>query len=108
MSVQNFLEYVNRVDQDSELMAKANEIGRDNLDGQIELARTMGLEFSKDDIQKVASASTSAGELSENDLEQVAGGLAVSTGIAIAALVVSIGVGGAQVAGQVNEKENFW
>ena len=101
MSVANFMDYVTRIDGDPELKARAAEIGRENLPGQIELARSMGLDFSEEDVRAVAEREGKSGELSEDDLETVAGGLAVATAIA----ATSLGVG---VTSGVNSKADFW
>ncbi|WP_298934713.1 Nif11-like leader peptide family RiPP precursor [uncultured Ruegeria sp.] len=88
MSVENLKEYARRCAADPELRAKAKEIGATDLDGQIEHAASMGLNWTKDDMSAFQEELQADGELGEDDLEKVAGGV-VTTTAAAAAVAVS-------------------
>lgn len=106
MSVADFKKYGQMIAEQPEVRAKAKEIGLGDVDGQIKYAKTLGLEFTQDDLAKaVKEASASSKELSEEQLEKVAGGAIsttaaavigavmgiVSTGVAVAALGAQVG-----------------
>ena len=78
MSIENFKKYGQKVAEDKEVRAKAKEIGINHIDGQIAYAKTLGLEFTVKDMEELArEAGISVDELSEEDLEKVAGGFFV-------------------------------
>ncbi|MDR1378383.1 MAG: Blp family class II bacteriocin, partial [Synergistaceae bacterium] len=81
--------------ENEEVRKKAKEIGIGDLDGQITYAKTLGLEFSKEDAEALTKevGVDKKDELSEEELEKVAGGIVTST----AALVVGAAVGGAVI-----------
>jgi lactobin A/cerein 7B family class IIb bacteriocin len=74
--------------ENEEIRKKAKEIGIGNLDGQIAHAKSLGLEFSKEDAEALAKEAglEEKDELSEEDLKKVAGGAATLTCILMAAL----------------------
>ena len=76
MSVENLKKYGKLCEEDEKVRAKAKEIGLQDLDGQIAYAKTLGLEFSKEDAEALAKEAglDKKGELSEEDLKKVAGG----------------------------------
>jgi predicted ribosomally synthesized peptide with nif11-like leader len=88
MSVENLKEYARRSAADPELRAKAKEIGAMNVDGQIEHSKSLGLDWSRADLVEYQKELQSEGELSEEDLEQVAGGLVSTTAALVTAAVV--------------------
>jgi predicted ribosomally synthesized peptide with nif11-like leader len=92
MSVQDFKKFGQLIAQDEKVRAKAKEIGVENVDGQIQYAKTLGLEFTKDDLaMAVKEASASSKELTEEQLEKVAGGAITSTAaVAAVSAVVAI------------------
>ena len=91
MSVEDLKSYGKLCVEDEAVKAKAKEIGLDNIDGQIEHAKSLGLTFSADDLQALAKESASLGELSDEDLESVAGGFVTTTGALVASAVVAAG-----------------
>ena len=100
MSVENIKEYARRCAADPDLRAKAKAIGMTNLDGQIVNAKSLGLDWTKEDFAGFTKEMQAEGELSEEDLENVAGGfvsttaaLVVSAVVSSAAAVVGVGVG---------------
>ncbi len=81
MSVEDLKKYGQMCAEKDDIRAKAKEIGIENVDGQIAYAKGLGLEFSKQDMEDLAKESGISGkdELSEEDLEKVAGGAATTT-----------------------------
>ena len=51
MSVENLKKYGQLCGENGEVCKKAKEIGLQDLDGQIAYAKTLGLEFSKEDFK---------------------------------------------------------
>jgi predicted ribosomally synthesized peptide with nif11-like leader len=97
MSVADLKKYGQMCQEDLTVRQRAKEIGLTNLDGQIAYGKELGLEFNKDDVQAFADeAGITKGELSEEQLEQVAGGCATLT---MAAVGVVAGVGMGALAG---------
>jgi predicted ribosomally synthesized peptide with nif11-like leader len=76
MSVENLKKYGQLCAKNMEVREKAKEIGVKNLDGQIAHAKTLGLEFSREDLEALAEEVGLDGqnELSEEELKKVAGG----------------------------------
>jgi predicted ribosomally synthesized peptide with nif11-like leader len=106
MSVEDAKQYGKMIVEKEEVRKRAKEIGIADVEGQIAHARTLGLEFTTDDLQALAQeAGFSKDELSEEQLESIAGGLwTLTVGLALnmvagAALVYSaMGVGSAVTA----------
>ncbi len=87
MSVENLKEYARRCAADPELRARAKEIGATDLDGQIAHAASLGLNWTKDDMVAFQEEIQGDGELGEEDLEKVAGGVVTTTtGVAAVSL----------------------
>ena len=84
MSIENLAEYIRQVDADPEKRARAREIGLDNIEGQMAFARSLSLEWDEADFEALArqaqkwKSGEGSGELSDEDLELVAGGVTVS------------------------------
>lgn len=95
MSIEDLKEYGRRAAEDPELRAKAKEIGLENIEGQIAQAKTLGLEFTAADME--ALGNEVAGELSEDQLELVAGGAVTTTVAAVAAGAAVVGAAAAVV-----------
>ncbi len=74
MSVENLKEYARQCAEDPVLREKANVIGNSNIDGQIAHATALGLPWSHADLDVSRQKLVAEGELSDEDLEQVAGG----------------------------------
>ena len=114
MSVVNLKQYGQMIAEQEEVRQHAKEIGIEHLDEQMAYAKELGLEFSLDDMQALAEeAGMTEDELSEEQLEQIAGGVATTTGAvaivvaggiatlvgaALTTLVVGVGAGVAAVA----------
>ena len=90
MSVENIKEYARRCAADPDLRAKAKAIGMTNLDGQIVNAKSLGLDWTKEDFAGFTKEMQAEGELSEEDLENVAGGIVTSTAAAVVAAAAAV------------------
>lgn len=90
MSVESLKAFAKKVVEDEELKKKAKAVGMENADGLVALAKENGFDVSKQDFEEVSKEAQSSGELNEDDLEQVAGGV-VAAGVAAAAGVVAAG-----------------
>ena len=89
MSIEALKDYSKRVMEDPEVKVEAKKLGIGDLAGQIDYAKGLGYSFSMEDIQELAKEVAPAeGELSEEDLESVAGGLIT---VSVAAAVVGAG-----------------
>ncbi len=93
MSVENLKEYARRCASDPVLRERAKEIGATNIDEQIAHSRSLGLEWTKEDLQEFKRELEAEGELSEEDLENVAGGVVTATAAGVAAGVVGAAAG---------------
>lgn len=102
MSVENLKEYVRRCATEPELRAKARVL--EGLEPHIEHSESLGLEWTADDMtafrKEVIDAEEDLADLTEEELEQVAGGIAAATvaaavavGAAVGTTVAAIGAG---------------
>jgi predicted ribosomally synthesized peptide with nif11-like leader len=88
MSVENFKKYGKRCAEDPKVRERAKKIGMGDIKGQIAYAKELGLEFTIDDMNALAQeAGISKAELSEEQLEQVAGGAVTSTAAVVGAVI---------------------
>jgi predicted ribosomally synthesized peptide with nif11-like leader len=92
VSVEHLKKYGQLCAKNMEVREKAKEIGVKDLDGQIAHAKTLGLEFSREDLEALAKEVGLGGEneLNEEELKKVAGGV-----IAITTIVARPWVGNA-------------
>jgi len=91
MSVADLKAYGKRAATDPAVRQKAKEIGVQNVKGQAEYARTLGFTFDTDDMDALAREVRPHGELSEEQLSAVAGGIATSVAVAVATAGVAVG-----------------
>ncbi len=100
MSVEDLKEYARRCATEPELRAAARELGASDIEGHVRHAAGLGLDWTMDDMaafrKEVLDAEGDFDSLSEEELEQVAGG-AVSTTVAIVAGILATVAGGAVV-----------
>ena len=87
MSVADLKAYGKRAATDPVVRAKAKEIGLQNVAGQAAYAKTLGLNFTAEDLQALAKEVKPKGELSEDQLSKVAGGVVTTTAAAVATAV---------------------
>ena len=88
MSVENLKKLGKLCSEDDAVKAKVKELAED-ADALIEYAKSLGLEITKEDLALVADEAKGTGELSEDELEQVAGGvIAVVAGAGVVAVEV--------------------
>ena len=93
MSVENFKKFGQFCADDEKIRERVKQIGIENVDGWIAYSKNeLGLEFDKRDIQTLADEIRPTNELSDEELEQVAGGVVTATMAIVGA------VGGAIVA----------
>ncbi len=105
MSVEDLKKYGQMCAENEEVRDKAKEIGMEDVEGQIAHAKSLGLTFSQSDLEALAQEAGvgQSDELSEEDLEKVAGGVVTTTVAAFAACVsaaaaaatATVAVGGA-------------
>ncbi len=101
MSVENLKEYATRCATEPELRKAANEIGLENLDKHISLSESLGLSWDRDDMvafRRELVDSDDLEDLTEEDLEMVAGGICTTTAVVVGGVVAGA-VGAGTVAG---------
>ena len=99
MSVENLKEYARRCAVDPDLRAAAKEIGMVDMDAHMRHAGSMGLDWDRSDLvefhREVTDSEGDLADLSEEELDQVAGGGLTVT----AAVAVGVAAGAGAVAG---------
>jgi lactobin A/cerein 7B family class IIb bacteriocin len=106
MSVADLKEYGRRAASDPVVRQRAKEIGLQNVKGQAEYAKTLGLNFTQEDMQALAKEVEPQGELSESQLSSVAGG--VVTTVAAAVVGAGVAVGTAATAVTASTSSGGW
>ena len=87
MSVEDFKKFGQLCAEDEAIREKVKQIGIDNVDGWIEYSKNeLGLNFDKADMQALAKEVGPTDELTEDQLEQVAGGAVTTTAVVVGAL----------------------
>ena len=104
MSLENLKEYASRCATDPDLLVAAKSIGIADIEEHIRHAGSLGLDWTKDDLVAFRKEITDDGfedlaDLTEDELEQVAGGGIFATIGAAVAVGVGVGAGVAAVAG---------
>ena len=103
MSVADFKKLGQMCAENEDIRKKAKEIGIDNLDGIIAYGKELGLDFSVDDMKALADeAGITEGELSEEQLEKVAGGVVTTTALAAVSAVSAVVVAGTAVGSEAS------
>ena len=74
MSLADLKEYGKRCVEEPDLRKKAKEIGLEDIAGQIANAKTLGLTFTVHDLMALAKEVGTTQELTEEQLQAVAGG----------------------------------
>jgi predicted ribosomally synthesized peptide with nif11-like leader len=94
MSAENLKKYGKMCAEDEKVRARAKEIGLQDIDGQIAYAKSLGVEFSKEDMEIMAKEAGIEGkdELSEEDLKKVAGGAVTTTVAVLVAMCAGVGL----------------
>jgi predicted ribosomally synthesized peptide with nif11-like leader len=85
--MENLKQYGKMCAEDEKVRAKAKKIGLQDIDGQIAYAKSLGLEFSREDMEALSKEAGlgEKDELSEEDLKKVAGGVWTLTLLAVGA-----------------------
>jgi predicted ribosomally synthesized peptide with nif11-like leader len=89
--MESFKAFTFKVLEDEELKKKAKEIGINNIEAIIALAKENGFDIQKEDFEAAAKEFESNDELSDEDLEKVAGGV-VTASVALAAVSAAAAV----------------
>lgn len=108
MSTAAFKEFAVKVMEDEELKAKAKEIGMENVDGIIALAKENGYDVSMDDLIEMAKELQPQEELSDDDLDKVAGGFIELVTLSILAVSAAIAVVTGATAVSQAASGKFW
>jgi predicted ribosomally synthesized peptide with nif11-like leader len=100
MSVEDLKKYGQMCTENEEIRNRAKEIGIENIAGQMAYAKELGLVFNLEDMEALAKEAGVglSDELSEEELEKVAGGIITTTAIMVAGAVGSVVGAGASVA----------
>jgi len=103
MSVEDLREYARRCAVEPELRARAKAIGFADPDGHIAHGQSLGLAFDMEDAiafrNEMAETDGEISELSEDDLELVAGGAATATAALVVGGALAVGVSAAAIGG---------
>ena len=84
MSIEQFRNFIQKVDEDESIREKVKSFDPNNSEELVSYAKSLGFEFSMQDMLdavKEAGINPSESELSEDQLEQVAGGAFITGGI---------------------------
>ena len=112
MSLENLKEYARRCATDPELLAAARTIGMTDIEEHMRHAGSLGLDWTRNDLvafrkEVTDDESDDLVDLTEEELERVAGGgvtatvlAAVAVGAAAGAAIAGIAVGGGAASGQ--------
>jgi predicted ribosomally synthesized peptide with nif11-like leader len=81
MSIEDLKKYGQMCSENEEIRNRAKEIGIENIAGQMAYAKELGLVFNLEDMEALVKevGVGQSDELSEEDLEKVAGGFAAAT-----------------------------
>ena len=103
MSLANLKEYTRRCANEPELRGRAKAIGMSNIDEHMHHAKSLGLEWTRRDMvsfrDELVDSADDLADLSDEDLEQVAGGLFSVTIVSALAVGAGVGAGVGAVAG---------
>ena len=103
MSVENVKEYARRCATDPELRARAKELGMADMEEHMRQAENLGLDWTRGDLvifrKEMIDAEGSLEDLSEEELEQIAGGGFSATVAAAVAVGAAVGAGAGAVVG---------
>lgn len=98
MSVSNLREYARRCATESELRETARGFGLDNVGAHMDLAKSIDLEWSMQDMdafrREMVDAEGELQNLTEEELQEVAGGVCTTTAIVAVGVGVGAAVGG--------------
>lgn len=110
MSLENVKEYVRRCVTEPELRDKARAIGLTDADEHMRHAKSLGLEWTRRDMvnfrNEVVGPDDDLADMSDEELEMVAGGVCTTTAVVVSGVVagavagtVAAGAAGAAVGG---------
>ncbi len=91
MSVENLKKFGQMCAEDEKIRDKVKEIGLENPEGWMEYSKELGVEFSMADMQALSDeVGPISDELSEDQLEQVAGGVVTTTAAVVVGAVCGV------------------
>ena len=97
MSLEQLKEYSRRCATDPEVRAAAKAIGLTDVDEHIRHAKRLGLEWTRRDMvnfrNEVMDVDDDLAEMSDEDLELVAGGVCTTTAVVVGGVVAGAAVG---------------
>lgn len=95
MSIEDLKKYGQMCAEKEEIRNRAKEIGIENIAGQMAYAKELGLVFNQEDMEALAKEAGvgQSDELSEEDLEKVAGGIVSTTAVMVSCAVVAAAAG---------------
>ena len=105
MSRENLREYAVRCATEPELRAVARDLGTSNIEGHMQHAASLDLAWTMDDMVAFRKemldpeGGESPEELSEEEMEQIAGGAVTASVVAAVAAVAAVGAAGAAATG---------
>src|SRR5258708_5656114 len=82
MSQENVLSFIHKVSEDPGLLAKLRPLTEDDMTGLLKVAAEAGFDFNAEDyvVAMQAQSIAPASDLSDNDLDVIAGGIGSATG----------------------------
>ena len=90
MSVESLKKFSGIVAADVEMTKKVKEIGLEDVAGLCEYAQSQGHDVTPDDFTKLAAEVGGSDELSDDELDQVAGGFVTALAAAVAGAAVGV------------------
>jgi predicted ribosomally synthesized peptide with nif11-like leader len=99
MSIEDLKKYGQLCAEQEEVRQRAKAIGLEDIDGHIAHARELGLSISNEDLLAMAKGANlrRSDELSEEELEKVAGGCVTTTAALVAGAVIGVATAAAAV-----------
>ena len=98
MSLENLKEYARRCATEPEMRQAAREIGIEDVDEHMSIAEGLGLEWGREDMlayRRELVKGDDLEDISQEDLEQIAGGICTITAVVVVGVVAGAAAGGA-------------
>lgn len=107
MSVEDLKKYAKACSEDPTLRDEAKKIGIENIQQQMEHAKKHGYHWNENDVQEFAKEMQADGELSEDDLEDIAGGVVTTSAAVVSAVAGVVGAGAGVVSAGTAVGNNY-
>ena len=98
MSLENLKEYARRCATEPEMRQSAREIGIEDVEEHMSLAESLGLKWGRKDMlayRRELVEGDDLEDISQEDLEQIAGGVCTITAVVVVSVVAGAAAGGA-------------